>query len=100
MEKEHIYEAIGRAIRTRREALELTQIAVGDLVGLSRTSITNIECGRQSLLVDQLYKFAEVLKTTPAELLPAEVGQPPAGKAENRSSEANAWIEDLRRTVR
>lgn len=64
------YAALGAAIRARREALELTQTALSEKVGLSRTSITNIERGRQRLLADQLQAVATSLDIATDELLP------------------------------
>ncbi len=62
-------EELGRRIRAAREG-KLTQAALGASVGLSRTAITNIECGRQRLLVDQLVEIAAAIGIPPAELLP------------------------------
>ena len=97
-QQERMYEAIGSAIRARREELKLTQGQLADLVNLSRASVTNIECGRQSLLVDQLCKFAQALNTTPIELLPNQIPPSPLHAADGLSPEANAWIERLRRS--
>ena len=48
----------------------MTQERLGTLVGLSRTSITNIEKGRQHVSLQQLYRIAEVLEIAPDVLLP------------------------------
>lgn len=48
----------------------MTQDRLGKLVGLSRTSITNIEKGRQNVSLHQLYRIAEVLEIKPEMLLP------------------------------
>ena len=48
----------------------MTQDRLGTLVGLSRTSITNIEKGRQHVSLHQLYRIADVLGVTPDMLLP------------------------------
>ena len=61
---------LGRLIRGARNG-KLTQAALGERIGLSRTAITNIECGRQRLLVDQLVEIADALDVSAAELLPA-----------------------------
>ena len=66
-------EELGRRIRAARLG-KLTQASLGERVGLSRTAITNIECGRQRLLVDQLVEIAQALEVSAAELLPT----PPA----------------------
>lgn len=62
-------EELGRRIRAAREG-KLTQAALGASVGLSRTAITNIECGRQRLLVDQLVGIAGAIGVPAADLLP------------------------------
>ncbi|UVO28161.1 helix-turn-helix domain-containing protein [Bradyrhizobium arachidis] len=62
-------EELGRQIRAARKG-KLTQEGLGSLVGLSRTAITNIECGRQRLLVDQLVEIASALGVSASSLLP------------------------------
>lgn len=59
---EKFYEELGKSIRARREELKITQAELGDRLGLSRTSVTNIECGRQRLLIEQFCQLADVLK--------------------------------------
>ncbi|MBB4374430.1 transcriptional regulator with XRE-family HTH domain [Bradyrhizobium sp. cir1] len=63
-------EELGRRIRAARKG-KLTQAALGDRVSLSRTAITNIECGRQRLLVDQLVDIAAALGVHASDLLPS-----------------------------
>ena len=48
------YEELGTAIRLRREGLKMTQLDLSERMGLSRTSVTNIERGRQKFLVVHL----------------------------------------------
>lgn len=69
IDADRFYEDLGRAIRARREALEITQAELGVRIGLSRTSVTNIECGRQRLLIDQFCRLAEVLRCERDDLL-------------------------------
>ncbi|WP_445220488.1 helix-turn-helix domain-containing protein [Bradyrhizobium sp. Pa8] len=64
-------EELGRRIRAAREG-KLTQAKLGELVGLSRTAITNIECGRQRLLVDQLVQIADAIGISTSALLPPD----------------------------
>jgi transcriptional regulator with XRE-family HTH domain len=52
-----------------RTALGWTQDELAKKVGLTRTSITNIESGRQRILLHDVEKFAEVFGTTPKGLL-------------------------------
>ena len=53
----------------------MTQEKLGRLVGLSRTSITNIEKGRQHVSLHQLFAIAEALRVRPEALLPS-AGEP------------------------
>jgi transcriptional regulator with XRE-family HTH domain len=68
---------LGRRIRERRDKLGRTQAWLAEQVGLSRTAITNIECGRQRLLVEQLITIATVLSTS-ADLLLRDLEKGPA----------------------
>jgi transcriptional regulator with XRE-family HTH domain len=65
-----LYRAFGRALRNAREDAELTQKAVADRVGLSRTSITNIERGTQHIALHQLFLLAAAVGAKPVDLLP------------------------------
>ena len=49
----------------------MTQFRLGMLVGLSRTSITNIEKGRQHVSLHHVYRIADALGIAPDKLLPA-----------------------------
>jgi transcriptional regulator with XRE-family HTH domain len=61
---------IGERIRTRRERANLTQEDLARKVGLTRTSITNIEKGQQRVQVHTLYIIADFLNTSIYNLLP------------------------------
>ena len=63
-----IYEAFGNAIREARQDADMTQGDLGLKVGLTRTSIVNIEQGRQRVLLDDLFVFAKALKVKPQKL--------------------------------
>lgn len=65
-----IYNEIGGLIRVRRRAINVTQEALGQSIGLTRTSINNIEHGRQSLQVHTLFAIASVLGIDSTALLP------------------------------
>lgn len=64
-----IYIAIGSRIRAARENVNLKQGQLASVVGLSRTSINNIESGRQKCMVHTLLYIAEACKVAPASLL-------------------------------
>ena len=66
-----LYRAFGNLVRLHRERWAgLTQEKLGRLVGLSRTSITNIEKGRQHVALHQVFSLAQALKVRPEILLP------------------------------
>jgi transcriptional regulator with XRE-family HTH domain len=68
--EQQLYRIIGLRIRERRDALELTQAQLAQLVGLSRTSITNIESGRQPAPLHQFVRIATALDIDVHALLP------------------------------
>jgi transcriptional regulator with XRE-family HTH domain len=68
---DHLYVEFGRLVRQRRKEARITQLTLAKRVGLGRTSITNIELGRQHIPIHVLYPLAAALGTTPDKLLPA-----------------------------
>lgn len=48
----------------------MTQARLAELVGLERTSITNIEKGMQKVPLHVLYRICEALRVSPADMLP------------------------------
>lgn len=72
-----LYVRLGRRIRETRRAAELTQEDLSSRVGLTRTSISNIERGTQPVSVKLLLQFAEAMGVEPAGLLPGEEPPPP-----------------------
>jgi transcriptional regulator with XRE-family HTH domain len=67
-----IYQRIGKLIRTKRLAMKpkVTQEELARRIHLKRTSITNIEKGRQKLLVHTLFDIAAALDIPPTALIP------------------------------
>lgn len=66
------YREVGRRIceaRKRRKP-PLTQAGLAELVSLTRTSITNVEKGRQKFLLHTLADIAHALQVDPVSLLP------------------------------
>jgi transcriptional regulator with XRE-family HTH domain len=70
IDRARFYAELGSKLRATREAKGLRQAELAEAVGISRTSLTNIECGRQRVLVDQLAVICGKLGTSPAELIP------------------------------
>ncbi len=64
------YEALGTNIQKHRNRLNLSQATLSRLVNLTRTSLTNIEKGRQHPPVYTLCEIAEHLKVDISELVP------------------------------
>ena len=68
-----LYEEFGQRVCQQRKVRKtpMTQYRLGRLAGLSRTSITNIEQGRQHVSLDQIYRIAHALDISPNRLLPS-----------------------------
>jgi transcriptional regulator with XRE-family HTH domain len=75
-EHQAFYVELGRRIRESREKSCLTQESLARMVSLTRTSVTNIEKGRQQLLVHTLVEIADSLKVSPESLLPHSQSSP------------------------
>jgi transcriptional regulator with XRE-family HTH domain len=65
-----LYIEIGKLIKKARNLKEWTQVELGEKVGMSRVSITNIEQGNQRPSIYTLYIIAEELGVNPVSLLP------------------------------
>ena len=73
-----LYRAIGQQVRAARERAEMTQETLAARVGLTRTSVTNVEHGRQKIQVHTLCALADVLGVPCSTLLPASQTQIPS----------------------
>lgn len=92
-----LYEEVGRRIREARKRREppLTQEALGEMVSLTRTSITNVEKGRQKFLLHTLVDIAAALQVEPASLLPQSNAESDGRLDEalkDRSKAEKEWI--------
>lgn len=63
------YTEIGKRIAHVRRARRMTQVEVENEAGLSHKYLSNIEHGRSIPSIDVLMQIADVLHTTPNELL-------------------------------
>jgi len=68
----HLYEDFGLRLRDARRKAGMTQAALAARVGVSRTSVTNIERGSQHISLHMLFALALALGLKPAQLLPSE----------------------------
>ncbi|MFG6096994.1 helix-turn-helix transcriptional regulator [Leptothoe sp. ISB3NOV94-8A] len=71
LDKDAFYLDLGKKIRAVREERKLTQEALASLLGITRTSVTNIEKGRQKMFLHTFLEIAKVLGISPDELMPS-----------------------------
>ena len=64
------YKKVGENIRIKRKALGLSQEGLAKAIGLKRPSLSNIEKGRQNILLHTFYDIADTLGSDPIALLP------------------------------
>jgi transcriptional regulator with XRE-family HTH domain len=97
--RQELYLQLGRRIRAARKHAGLTQAELAASISLSRTSVTNIERGRQQILLHTLYDIASTLRIDPANLLPDMEPKAKEGLAEripdNLTKDEREWIESL-----
>lgn len=67
---DEMYKNIGVRLKIARRQKKFTQARLAGIVGLTRTSITNIEKGQQQILVHKLYELATALNLSAEALLP------------------------------
>jgi len=69
MKVEPLYAEFGENLRRRRLGQGMSQLELANEVGMSRSSLSNIEGGRQRVYLDQCYSFAMALNLQSLELL-------------------------------
>lgn len=70
MKHDALYHQFGRFVRAHRLAKGLSQEKLASRLKLSRTSITNIERGKQRVLLHQVFEIAAALDISPEALVP------------------------------
>ena len=70
--KSSFYKAFGKKVAAARDDQGDTQAELAAKVELSRTSITNIEKGRQPVQLHTAIQIADSLSTTISELIPSK----------------------------
>jgi len=77
IDEKRLYQALGERIRRLRESRSgerrMTQAELARLVGLERTSITNIERGNQKVPLHVIYRVCEALGITITDALPSVI---------------------------
>ena len=97
-ERRHLYEVFGQRVRKARKACKLTQEELAARVTMTRTSVTNIEKGRQKLLLHTLFDLASALEVPVAQLIPEPTeAQPRVEQKFNTevSAAERQWIVEL-----
>lgn len=94
------YKSFGKLVQLHRERLQdMTQEKLGQIIGLSRTSITNIEKGRQHIPLHHLYSIADALRVHPDVLLPASSKQVATSQTRVKLTAADkdlsGWVEKV-----
>lgn len=62
-----IKQAVGKRIRELRNKLGVSQEEFADMVGLDRTYITSVECGKRNISIVNVEKIANALNVTLSE---------------------------------
>jgi transcriptional regulator with XRE-family HTH domain len=70
---EHLCVIFGRRVRAARRAAGLTPTGLGGLVGLSRSSIANLEAGRQRVPIHVIWNLSAALGVPVRDLVPEPV---------------------------
>ena len=73
---DQLYREVASRIREVRELKGMSQEKIASSVGLSRTSLTNIEHGKQKFLLHTFIGIASALGVSPMELLPIAQSNP------------------------
>jgi transcriptional regulator with XRE-family HTH domain len=94
-----IYQEFGRALATQRRQKGFSQAQFGAKVGLSRTSITNIERGRQPIQLHQLYFFSSVLSVDVSRLLPKAPSESGCERASNSNERQDHYLAKLEKVA-
>ncbi|HEX2859227.1 MAG TPA: helix-turn-helix transcriptional regulator [Alphaproteobacteria bacterium] len=92
-----IYRGFGNLIQELRKKIGYSQTQLGERIGLSRTSVTNIEGGRQHVALHQIYQLAEALEVTPDSLLPAKANFLPENEELKRLADPQvaSWLSKI-----
>ncbi len=70
--EDKLYQQVGILVRLARENRGLSQLDLAQRIGLQRTSVTNIEAGKQKIQLHTLFNVAHALGISPESLLPLD----------------------------
>ncbi len=71
IDQKSLYEFVGKALQRKRASMGITQLTLSKQVGLSRTSIANIEAGNQNTPLHVIYELCSILRMQPYEVFPS-----------------------------
>lgn len=89
-----LYELLGQTIADKRDTKVFTQQQLADKVRLTRTSITNIERGRQHVQLHTLYLLAKALSVEVVDLLPAMKSVENEGAQKSITLSKEEWLKN------
>lgn len=89
------YSVFGRMLSEIRRKKHISQEMLADELGLSRTSITNIEKGRQPIQLYSLYVIARLLGTDVKELLPSAAIFERPEQAKGLNVSRSEWLQTM-----
>lgn len=69
-QEDRLYRLLGERVRARRTG-RLTQVKLAQMVCVARTSLTNLERGKQRLPIHLLMRIADALDCELADLMPS-----------------------------
>lgn len=94
MDTDNVNRLVGEQIRATRKRFGITQKELADVIGKSRPSLVNIEQGRYSLTVEELYKISIFFEMPIASFLPNTPAQQELDEIENNyRSRLSEWRE-------
>ena len=70
IDQRKFYDEVGNRVRTHRAARHMSQAMLGEKVNLKRSSISNIEAGRQKMLLHTLAEISVALNVPLSHLMP------------------------------
>jgi transcriptional regulator with XRE-family HTH domain len=75
LDKDILYSQIGEKVRLLRTSVSLNQEDLSKKVGMTRSSIAQIEAGKQAVSVYTLYRIGEALNKPLTDILPSPLNQ-------------------------
>jgi transcriptional regulator with XRE-family HTH domain len=80
---ERFYLAVGARVREARTAARMTQAQLAEGLGLTRSSVANLEAGRQRVPLHVFAMIVDTLETEPSKLLPRDFSIPEKPNLDN-----------------